>query len=92
MKFKRLSIILFFYNQQFTVEGCSVGRNASAFFSPWTPTHLTDRIVKIDIFEKYLIAHIFQKEGIVFCILFRFFSDKFYTVFYFIRFTFFKLI
>ena len=47
---------------------------------------------KIDIFEKYLIAHIFQKEGIVFCILFRFFSDKFYTVFYFIRFTFFKLI
>ena len=47
MKFKRFSIILFFYNQQFTVEGCSVGRNASAFFSPWTPTHLTDRIVKI---------------------------------------------
>ena len=35
MKFKRLTVIIFFYNQQFPIKGGGICCYASAFFSPW---------------------------------------------------------
>ena len=35
MKFKRLTVIIFFYDQQFPIKGGGICCYASAFFSPW---------------------------------------------------------
>lgn len=45
MEFKRLSIICFFHNQDFSIKSCCVCRNTTAPFCPWAPTNFSNRIV-----------------------------------------------